>query len=265
VSFFAEIKRRKVFQVAAVYAVVAWLLVQIVATVEEPLSLPGWFDTAIIVFLAVGFPVTMILTWAFDLTPDRAIRDQRSEATPASGGRTTEYILIGLLGLVVAWVVARDLINSTGAPLIDEETVANEAATTPERNVIPNSIAVLVCDNLSPDPDNAYIAQSLHEEMLNQLFKLRDLRVISRTSVLPYMGAERPPLLEIAEDLKVQTIMECSVAYGDDRVAISAQLIDPDTGVHLWSERYYRDLSDVFAVQFDIATNIANALAIEFL
>ena len=132
-----------------------------------------------------------------------------------------------------------------------------------DQEVLPNSIAVLVCDNLSPDPNDTFFAQSLHEELLNQLRKITKLSVISRTSVLPYQ-ASRQPLAEMARELKAELIMECSVAYGDGRVAISAQLFNPRTGINMWSERYNREFADVFGIQSDIAMNIANALQAEF-
>ena len=116
---------------------------------------------------------------------------------------------------------------------------------------------------MSADPDDAYFAAGLHDEILNQLAKLKSLNVIARTSVMQYAGAERP-ITEIARELNVGTIMEGSVSYAEGRVAIRAQLIDADTGVHLWSESYNREFSDVFGIQADIAMNVANALEAEF-
>jgi adenylate cyclase len=134
----------------------------------------------------------------------------------------------------------------------------------PTRDVLPNSIAVLQCDNFSTDENNAFFAASLHEEMLNHLVKLKNLSVIARTSVLQYSGDERPSITRIAEELRVGSVMECSVAYGEGRIVISVQLINGDTGVHVWSERYNREFKDVFGIQADIAMNVANSLAVEF-
>jgi adenylate cyclase len=228
-SFLGEIKRRKIFQVAAVYAVVAWLLVQIVATVEAPLSLPDWFDTAVIVLLGVGFPITLIISWAFNMTSEGVVRD-RGHGNQTKG-RAIEYVLIALLAVAIAWIGYRELGPSNG--------------TAPP--VLANSVAVLPCDNLSPDPNNAYFAASLHEEILNQLVKIRQLNVTARTSVLQYAQAARP-LPEIASELNVESVMECSVSYADGRVAITAQLIDGATGVHRWSERYNREFRDIFDI-----------------
>ncbi len=256
-SFVSELKRRKVFQVAAVYLVVAWLIMQVVDVVNEPLRLPEWFATVAILIVAIGFPIALITSWAFDLTPEGVVQDQGTNVVVQSRGRRIEYILIGLLVVSVGWLTYRVEIT-TSEPAID--VVAEES----QRDVLPNSIAVLLCDNLSPDPDNAYFAAGIHEEILNHLVKIRDLNVIARTSVLQYAGAARP-ITEIAQELNVGSIMECSVSYAEDRVAITAQLIDAETGVHLWSERYNRELADVFGIQADIATAIATALEAELL
>ncbi len=135
-----------------------------------------------------------------------------------------------------------------------------------QREVLPNSVAVLLCANLSPDPNDAYFAASIHEEILNQLYKIRALNVIARTSVLQYADAP-PPISQIAEELNVGAVVECSVRYAGDAILVTAQLIDPETNSHLWSDTYPGDLSDlstVFAMQADIAMNIANAVGAEF-
>ena len=220
-SFFNELKRRNVFKVGIAYAIVAWVLVQIVVAVETPLRLPEWADTLTIVLLAVGFPVAMIITWAFELTPD-GIKPTQAPGAPAS--------------------IAR-------AP------VSKEA--------LPNSVAVLPFENLSPDPNNGYFAAGIHEEVLNYLAKIKALNVIARTSVLRYENSKKS-IQEIANELNVETVMEGSVRYANNRVRITAQLINPLTGAHLWSEAYERDLDDVFAIQADIAENITIALKSEF-
>jgi TolB-like protein/tetratricopeptide (TPR) repeat protein len=249
-SFWKEIRRRKIVQVAATYAVVAWLLVQVVSAIVEPLGLPDWFDTAVIVLLAIGFPITLTMSWAFNLTATGFVRDEGGAAAGALGTRRLEYALIGLLVIAVGWVMYRVEFGGGGDSLV-------------ERGALPNSIAVLLCDSFSTDPENDFFAWSLHEEILNQLVKLRDLNVIARTSVLQYADVAMP-ITDIAEELKVESVMECSVAYGEGRIVISTQLIDGDTGVHIWSERYAREFEDVFGIQADIAMNVANALAVTF-
>ena len=262
-SFLGEIKRRKVFQVAAVYAVVAWLAVQVITSIETPLGLPDWVDTLVIVLLTIGFPITLIISWAFNVTPDGLVRDQAGRTLAQNESRRIEYVLIGLLVAAVGWLFYRDIdtVSDTSvvaavptSELVDQET---------DSEVLPNSIAVLLCDNFSTDQENDFFAASLHEEMLNQLVKLRNLNVIARTSVLQYADVAMP-ITEIAEELRVESVMECSVAYGDGRIVISAQLIDGESGLHIWSDRYNRQFEDVFGIQADIAMNVANALAVEF-
>jgi len=246
-SFVGEIKRRKVFQVAAVYAVVAWLLVQIIVSIEEPLNLPGWVDTFVIVLLAFGFPITLIISWAFNLTPEGLVPDGGGATAAPSGGRRIEYLLIGLLVIAVGWIGYSEL-SPSGQPA---------------PQVMPNSVAVLLCDNFSTDPANEFFAVSLHEEIRDQLAKIQNLNVTSRRSVLQYAGAESP-ITEIANELGVESVMECSVAYGEGRIVISAQLIDGDTGLNMWSDRYNREFKDNFGIQADIAMNVANALEVTF-
>jgi len=269
-SLLGEIKRRKIFQVAAAYVVVAWLLVQVITAIEAPLNLPDWFDTAVIVLLGIGFPITMVMSWAFNLTSDGLVRDAGTSTPTVTGGRSIEQVLIGLLVVAVGWLLFQDMrpdsetmptaaISSIVAPT--GATAAAETATQPER--LPNSIAILPFESMSPDPNDAFFARGIHEEILNKLFNLRDLNVIARTSVLQYEGAQRP-ITEIAEELNVETIMEGSVSYADNRVAVSAQLIDGMTGLHIWSDRYYGEIENVFEIQADIAMNIANALEAEF-
>ena len=249
-SFVREIRRRKVFQVAAVYAVTAWLLVQVVTAVSEPLNLPDWADSLIIVLLAIGFPVALIMSWAYNLTAEGLVPEDGEPRTRA-GGRGIEYVLIGLLILAVGWIGYR------------VEFGTSRGSSAAQIDILPNSIAVLPFENLSPDPENDYFAAGIHDEILSRLAKLKSLNVIARTSVMQYADVARP-ITEIAGELHVETIMEGSVSYADGRVAVRAQLIDAATGVHLWSETYNREFADIFGIQADIATNIANALRAEF-
>jgi adenylate cyclase len=214
-AFVTELKRRKVLHVGAIYAVTAWVLVQVVATIKAPLNLPGWSDTLVIVLLGVGFPVALILSWAYNLSAEGIVRD-------------------------------------TGAA----------AAVAPQR--LPNSIAVLPFENLSPNADDAFFAAGIHEQLLNELAKIRDISVIARTSVLRF-AKDPPPVPEIAATLNVETVMEGSVRYAGEKVRVTAQLIDGTSGAHLWTEAYDGDLSDVFSIQTEIATRITRSLQAELL
>ncbi len=250
-SFLAEIKRRKIFQVAMTYAVVAWLVVQVVATIEEPLGLPERFDTIVIWTLIVGFPITLIISWVFNLTTEGFVLDHGEGATPIAGGRTVEYFLAGSLALALAFIVVDKLIL--------KDTKYEPFG---EQGILPNSVAVLPFENLSPDPDNAYFAVGVHESILNQLAKIEDMHVIARTSMLRYADGQKS-VPEIARELRVQAVMEGSVRYAVDRVLVTAQLIDPRTNAHLWSEEYDRSVDDIFAIQTDVAIRIAQELAAE--
>jgi len=263
-SFLGEIKRRKVFQVAAVYAVVAWLIIQIIGEISEPLSLPDWLDTVVIVLLAVGFPLAIILAWAFDLTPDGVVKDQGTNVTAQSGSRRIEYVLFGLMVVAVGWLVYRDIAPSTSPTVADTSPALDLVESEPQPDVLPNSIAVLPFENLSPDPDNAYFAAGIHESTLNQMAKIRDLIVMSRSSVMQY-EENRPPIAEIAKALNVETVMEGSVRYANGRVLITAQLIDGKTDANLWSDEFNLELTDVFAVQADVARQIAIAMHVRLL
>ena len=250
-SFLGEIKRRKVFQVGAVYAVVAWLAIQVITSIETPLGLPDWVDTLVIVLLAIGFPLTLVISWAFDVTPEGVVRDAGGDAPVKSGGRKIEYVLIGLLVIAVGWIGYSEL-GPSGQPT---------------HELLPNSIAVLPFENLSPDPDNAYFAGGIHEEILNQLAKIRDLNVIARTSVLnPDFTNGSMSIPAIALALNVEIIMEGSVRYSGNRdtVRVTAQLIDGETNTHIWTDTFDGDLTDFFGFQTEIAIQIASATHAEF-
>lgn len=252
---FGEIKRRKMFQVAAVYAVTAWLIVEVITSIEEPLSLPSWTDTLVIVLLAVGFPIMLIVSWLFNVTPDGLVRDTGPTKANSRTGLRMEWILLGIVGIAVAWLIYRTEFDHSTPPEESTPIVATQ-------NALPNSIAVLPFENLSSDPDNAFFSAGLHEEILSQLAKLRSLKVISRTSVLHYADSNLT-IPEIAKELNVGAVMEGSVQYANDRVRIHAQLIDAATDQHIWSETYDRELADIFAIESDIAASIASALQIE--
>jgi len=269
-SLLSEVRRRNVFKVALAYAAVCWLLIQVVTAIEEPLGLPDWFDTFVIVLLVIGFPVALLLAWAFQLTPEGLKPDAGAagaETITRGTGQVLNRITIGVLALAVAFLLIDRFMPGTGDFPPAETAAAAASHVTAVGPVIPSrlpdSIAVLPFENLSPDADDAFFAAGLHEEILNQLVKIRNLTVIARTTMRQYAGTNKP-LVQIADELKVQAIMEGSVRYARDRVRVTAQLIDPSTGGHLWSDTYERAFDDVFAIESDIAMNVANAMAVEF-
>jgi len=241
-SFLGEIKRRKVFQVAVAYAVVAWVLIEVASVLLPTFEAPEWVMRAFSFAVIAGFPLAVILSWVFDITPAGVVR------TPAAA--------------LIGGSEDGDLRQADHEPA---EPAAAPAALLDEAvpDVLPNSVAVLPLENLSPNPDDAYFAAGIHEEILNCLTKIKDLSVIARTSVKQYADTTKP-ISAIAKELGVGTIMEGSVRYAGDRVRVTAQLIDAKTADHIWSEVYERDLADIFAIQSDIATRIATALEATF-
>jgi TolB-like protein/Tfp pilus assembly protein PilF len=281
-AFFSELKRRNVFKVAVAYGIVAWLVIQITGTVLPTFNAPQWINQVFTFFVLLGFPLALILAWAFELTPEgikptTAVSIEKSITRVTS--RRIDFAIIALLGLALVYVVVDQYfleedtvvtsINESALPEVSAVTGQTEqSAPVPlvaaESERLPNSVAVLPFENLSPDPDDAYFAAGIHEEILNRLAKISDMSVISRTSMLnPDFTNGAMSIPEIAEDLNVEMIMEGSVRFANDQVRIAAQLIDARTDEHLWSEVYQRDLADVFKVQAEIATHIASALEAE--
>jgi len=275
-NFFSELHRRNIFRVAGVYAVVAWLLMQLAAVLENSLNLPDWFDTAITATLLLGFPIAMILTWAFELTPEGVKRTETVQdgesITDRTGRKLDIAILIGLV-VVGALGVSNLFAPATGPQNTPSQIAAQDGSTSsPTRTSIDapvsrtavsqsKSIAVLPFTNQSPDPDNAFFADGVHDELLTQLSKITDMHVISRTSVMGYKGTVRK-IPEIARELGVATVMEGSVQRAGKRVRINVQLIDAETDAHLWAEIYDKELTadNIFEIQTEITKAIAAAL-----
>jgi len=250
-SLIAELKRRNVFRVAAAYAVVGWLLVEVASVVLPTFDAPNWVMKVFTFLVIVGFPLALVFAWAFELTPEGIKRE--AEVDPAESithvtGRKLDFAIIGLLMIAVVYLVIDKYILGT--------------ISDPPPGVREKSIAVLPFDNISPDPEDAYFADGIHDEVLAQLSKIRDLKVISRTSVMHYRGDAKPPLPEIAAALSVANILEGSVRLAENRVRITTQLIEAETDVHLWTETYDRELTaaSIFSIQSDVAKAVADAL-----
>ena len=273
-SFLGELKRRNVFRVAGVYTVVGWLLVQVAATVEEAIALPAWFDAVVLSFLVIVFPVALIFAWAFELTPDGIKRtsavDEDESITAQTGSKLDIVLILSFLLFAGAMVLPRFLGDGApGEPAADVASADSaaregEPAEAPTVVVDPNtppdaSIAVLPFADLSPRGDQEYFADGISEELLNVLAKVKALKVAGRTSSFSFKGRNED-LKEIGRVLKVAHILEGSVRSQGDRVRVTAQLIQVSDGYHLWSETYDGNLSDIFAVQDDIAQQILVAL-----
>ena len=250
-SFLSELRRRKVFRVAATYAVASWLIIQVVSAVASPLNLPEWFETVVVVSLAIGFPIAILFAWAFEMTPDGIRATTASDGTTNhSEGRTLDYALLGAL-IVVAGVTISGQLN---LPTVEIDPVAEEVP-------LEKSIAVLPFVDMSPDGDQEYFGDGIAEELLNELTSLDGLRVAGRTSSFSFKNSD-DDLRTIGEALNVSLILEGSVRKDGDRLRITAQLINVADGYHHWSETYDRDLVDIFAIQDEIAEAVAGVLGV---
>jgi TolB-like protein/Tfp pilus assembly protein PilF len=251
-SLLGELKRRNVFKVGVAYAVVAWVILQFVDIVNAPLHLPDWFQAATIVALAIGFPIALVLSWAYEMTPQGIMKtkdaDRRRAAAPKGGGSINKLIIGGLALAVVFLLADRFWLESERTPPVISEAQASQA-----------SIAVLPFVNMSGDPAQEYFSDGISEEILNVLAQVKGLSVASRTSAFAFKGQERS-IKDIAAALNVNLILEGSVRRSENTLRITAQLIDTQSDRHLWSETFDRNLTDIFAVQDEISTAIVGAL-----
>ena len=247
-SFFAELKRRNVYKVAVAYAIVGWLIVQIATQVFPFLEIPNWVVRLVIVCVAIGFPIALIIAWAFELTPEgiKRTEDVAPSIGGASKGRTWIYVAaIGAALSIAVFFIGR----YTG----------QHSARAGGTELPAKSIAVLPFDNLSRDPDNAFFAEGVQDEILTRLAKVADLKVIARTSTQKFKSAPEN-LPDIAKQLGVMNVLEGSVQKANDQVRVNVQLVNAMTNAHLWAEIYDRKLTDIFAVESDIAKTIADTL-----
>ncbi|MDQ2868766.1 MAG: tetratricopeptide repeat protein [Verrucomicrobiota bacterium] len=257
-NFFAELKRRNVYKVAVAYAVVSWLLIQIATQVFPFFDVPNWAVRLVVLLLALGFPVALILAWAFEITPEgikRAEDVAPNESITRRTGRKLIGITIALAVLAAGLFTYRLWQPKTTPAVVPARTpMAVTAAAIPEK-----SIAVLPFENLSSDKENAYFAEGIQDEILTRLAKIGALKVISRTSTQQYKSKpENVP--EIGRQLGVAHILEGSVQRSGDAVRVTVQLIKAANDSHLWADIFDRKLTDIFAVESDIAKAIADQL-----
>ncbi len=250
-SLIAELKRRNVFRVGVAYAIVAWLLIEVASVLLPTFDAPDWVMKAFSSLVILGFPLTLVIAWAFELTPEGIKREtdvDRTESVRHSTGRKLDFAIIGLLVIAVAYFAFQsgDPIPATGS------------------NGQVKTIAVLPFANMSGDPEQEFFSDGISEELLNVLAKVKGLRVTSRTSAFAFKGKDIS-IPEIAEQLGVEHVLEGSVRMAGDRVRITTQLIEVETDSHLWSESYDRELSDIFAVQDEIAAKVGEALKVALL
>ena len=245
-NFFTELKRRNVYKVAVAYAVVAWLLIQVATQVFPFFEIPNWAVRLVVLVIIIGFPIALVLAWAFELTPEGIKRTDEIEPGLRSRNRAWIYVVI----IAGAMSIALFFLGRYSAP-----RNAGESANVPVK-----SIAVLPFENFSEDKGFAFFADGVQDEILTDLAKVADLKVISRTSVMQYKNTATRKLPEIAQALNVAHVLEGSVQRSANRVRVSAQLIDARNDTHVWAGKYDRDLADVFAIQSEIAQKIADQL-----
>jgi TolB-like protein len=259
-GFFEELKRRNVFRVGVAYLLFSWVIIQVTDTVGPALKLPEWTLALVTWICIVGFPLAIFFAWAFELTPQgiKAEKDvDRSQSITPGTGRKINYVVIALLLIGIAILVGKDMGDDDGG---ETATVAKSVVV--DADSIDQgfkSIGVLPFVNMSDDPAQEYFSDGISEELLNALAKLKNLQVAARTSSFAFKG-QNLDITDIGSQLNVDTVLEGSVRKSGTKIRITAQLIEVDSGYHLWSETYDRELTDIFAVQDEITAAIVEAL-----
>ena len=247
-NFFAELKRRNVYKVAVAYIVAGWALSQGVAQVFPIFDIPNWVIRLIVLLIVIGLPIALVLSWTFEITPQGIKRTEDVDlAASAQQSKKRTWIFVVIIGAAV----------SIGLFLLGRYSAGDKTAS--PAGISNKSIAVLPFDNLSSDPDNAYFCEGVQDEILTRLAKVADLKVISRTSTQHFKSTPEN-LPQIAKQLGVAHILEGSVQKASDQVRVNVQLINAVTDAHLWAETFDRKLTDIFAVESEIAKTVAETL-----
>jgi len=259
-SLFGELKRRNVFRVALAYLIAAWLVLQVSQLVLEAIEAPAWVLKVFLLIFALGLPIALLFSWAYELTPEGVKReseiDRSSSVTHQTGHKLNQITIVMVIALVVLVAAGQMNLIESGSPPIEDVPA--------DVSLADKSIAVLAFEDLSPEGDQEYFADGLSEELLNVLARIPDLQVAGRTSSFAFKGQNRD-LREIGEILNVAHILEGSVRKSGNQIRVTAQLINAKTGFHLYSETYDGSLTDVFAVQDEIAASISSALRTELI
>jgi len=260
-NFFSELKRRNVYKVAVAYAIVGWLLIQIATQVFPFFEIPNWGVRLVVLLLILGFPVALILSWAFEITPE-GIRRERDVASGGSITRHTGRKLVAItavLAVIAAGLFVFRLVGTDRRAVRSDETTGAGRRSAASLPIPEKSIAVLPFENLSSDKENAYFTEGIQDEILTRLSKIADLKVISRTSTQHYKSAPEN-LPEIARQLGVAHIVEGSVQKSGNAVRVNVQLIKAVNDSHLWADTFDRKLTDIFSVETEVAKTIADQL-----
>jgi adenylate cyclase len=269
-SLFNELKRRNVFKVAIAYVVVAWLVTQVLQLVFESFGTPDWVMKTVLVLMAMGLVFALFFAWAFELTPEGIKRERevdRSQSITGETGKRLNHTILVVMALALAYFAYDKFVLSgeREAALVEAATQTATPQTVVESPSEPGrSVAVLPFVDMSPDQDQAYFTDGLTENLLNALAQLRELKVAGRTSSFAFKGRNED-LRSIGEQLGVAHLLEGSVQKSGERVRITAQLVSAADGYHLWSRTYDRTLEDIFAVQDEIAGEVAKAMKVALL
>jgi TolB-like protein/Tfp pilus assembly protein PilF len=258
-SFFGELKRRNVYKVAVAYAIVGWLLIQIATQVFPFLEIPTWVVRLVIALVAIGFPIALVIAWAFEATPEGIKRTAAADSIPANRNRNRTWIYVVVVGAAFSiglFFIGRYSAQRTPAPRQSEAAIAS---------AIPaKSIAVLPLLNESGDPKDEYFSDGLSEELIAALAQIRELKVIGRSSSFRFKERKEESKT-IGEKLGVATLLEGTVRKQGDRVRIVAELVNAADGIELWTRTFDRELKDIFAVQSEIAKAVADSLKVTLL
>jgi len=243
-NFFTELRRRNVYKVAAAYAIVAWLLIQVATQVFPFLEIPNWAIRLVIMLIAIGFPIALVIAWAFELTPEGLKRTEFADELPKKRSRNRAWIYV----VVIAGAI------SVGVFFLGRYTSSKQSAELPAK-----SIALLPFTNLSGNPENAYFAAGIQDEIVTRLAKITELKVISCTSTQRFKSAP-DDLPAIAKELGVANILEGSVQRTADELRVNVQLIKAESDAHLWADTFDRKLNDIFKIESEIAKTVAETL-----
>jgi TolB-like protein/Flp pilus assembly protein TadD len=253
-----ELKRRNVFKVGAAYVVLAWLLAQVTDVFLEPFGAPDWVIKTVLLVLLIGFPLALFFAWAFELTPEGIKKEKdvdRSQSITSQTGRKLDFVIIFVLIMALGYFAYDKFVLEPEPSAAAASLEAEAGSETPEPGSVDRSIAVLPFVNMSDDKGNEYFSDGISEEILNALAKVKELKVAGRTSSFAFKG-QNQDLRQIGDTLGVEHILEGSVRKSGTKIRITAQLIQVDDGFHLWSDSYDRELTDIFAIQDEIANAI---------
>jgi TolB-like protein/Tfp pilus assembly protein PilF len=278
-SFFSELKRRNVVRVGIAYVLIAWVLLQAADFGLDLIDAPNWVIQALFLVAAIGLPAILVFSWIFEITPEglKLDREVDREASIARGtGRKLDRVIIVVLAVAVAGLVSERFMPNSPAPdtavpeiEINEQSPSEPVSPGEQEQAgqapagLDKSVAVLPFVNMSADADNEFFSDGVSEEILNVLARIPELKVAARTSAFSYKGLNQN-IATIARELGVSYVLEGSVRKAGNQVRVTAQLIKADDGFHLWSETYDRELDNIFAIQDDIAGQIAEALKVTF-